>query len=295
MQASRDVAAVKTVDAELVYLGYGRHSAALNMAMDEAMMRRAEQERKFFLRLYDFTSPCIILANSDSAKNIKAMVPGMEFTRRISAGKPIYIDDNVLSYSIAGPAGFGFSDNQTSIHNYLGAATAEALEATIGHGHTMVLGQAPAGRIPFSIRADGAEPIAGHGQHISSGRSFLYHGVIAVGRWDADAINAAIQLKEDHYERLKTLPCVAGLAGNGFSVQEYKLMLERNMLRAFGRRFAAECDASAEERSAILSYARSALSSGSGTREHGYASREWLFRKDIALREDSSFCLLYEG
>ncbi len=295
-QASKGMSAVKSIGAELVYLGYGRHGAAMNMAIDEAMMRHAEKERKFFIRFYDFSRPTVVLATSDSAKNIKNTDAGIEFTRRVSAGKPIYIDDNVLSYSITGPAGHEQVKDPVVTHYYLGSATAEALEATIGSGHRIELGSAPTGKIPYSIRAAGGEPIAGHGQFGHKGPSFLYHGVIAVGKWDAEAINSAINLKEDHYRRIKALPYVSGLAGNVRSVAEHKRVLMQNMRDAFRRRFAAVSEANAEELSAMLAYARKALVEGHGMgREHGYESNEWLFRKDIALKEDSSFCLLYEG
>ncbi len=295
MPANMSKNATERIDATLTYIGYGRYGAAMNMAIDEAMMRAAEKHHIFFIRFYDFTKPSVILASSDSAANITGMGNGVDFTRRISAGKPIYIDDNVLSYSVAGPAGFRQLGNSTDIHHYLGKATADALEATVGNGHRMEFGAAPAGHAPYSIRPDGGEPIAGHGQHISSGHSFLYHGVIAVGRWNADAINASIRLKRDHYERIKALPCVAELAGKGASVERYKELLIHNMLSEFRRRFTSDSVAHGTAAAEMMEAAETALHEGSPGREHGYASTEWLFRKDIPLKEDSSFCLLYEG
>lgn len=84
--------------------GYGRYSAQMNMAIDEALFSLSCASKKFFVRFYDFSRPSVILAVFDSPNNfVGDSNDSIDITRRITSGKPIYIDDNALAYCITGP------------------------------------------------------------------------------------------------------------------------------------------------------------------------------------------------
>ncbi|MGC8537490.1 MAG: lipoate--protein ligase family protein [Candidatus Micrarchaeia archaeon] len=270
-----------TISAELVDFGHGRYDAYMNMAIDEVLLDLADRSGKFFFRTYDFTKSSVILANSDSPLNLKELDENVDVTRRISGGKPIYIDDNVLSYSITGPMhGDGsMLKNSTVINNVFGPLIMGAIASIANSSDRLSMGKV------YSIEFDG-KPIVGNGQHINISHSFLYHGIAAVGPWDARSIDRRLWLRREDYDALYVLPNLHDIAGDGYTVQEYKRILAESLRNAIGMVFSSKSGIVEAEKDEVLKLATAKVASV-------YASRSWVFRDDPGLKRDSRFCLLW--
>lgn len=274
-----------TISAEAVDLGHGTYDAYMNMAIDDVLLVLADKTKKFFFRTYDFTRESVILANSDSPMNLKkhARIKSgkhIDVTRRISGGKPIYVDVNTLSYSIIGPLSEGSGSlNQTSINELFAPTVLKAIADTIGSDSKLNMGRV------FSIKFDG-KPIVGNAQHISQSHSFLYHGVIAIGPWSSDKINKYLRLSREDSDALPTLPNIHDIAGNGYSVQEYKSLLSKRLHSYIDSLFSSKSELSEAEKDEMMKSAASKA-------KKVYADTNWINRKDISLKEDSRFCLLW--
>lgn len=253
----------------------------MNMAIDEAMLKLSEEQKEFYVRFYDFTNKSVILSYSDSVDNV-FIKKDVEFTRRITAGKPIYIDDNVLAYSITGPTKSDVNlSTSTQVHSLFGNIIANAVKGSIKNGFKVELGKA------YSIRIDG-KPIAGHGQYINTEHSFLYHGIIAIGPWNSDEIKSTIRIRNEDYNELKQLPNLSELGNNDYSIKEHKLNFISNIRKEVELRFKESSDIEIKDKEEIDKSARRFY-------KNKYSSSGWFNRSDIQLRNDSRFCLLYEG
>ncbi len=270
------------IKSDIYYLGYQKNNIFDNMAIDEALMELADKENKFFFRLYDFDKDSIILAFSDSMENVKALDKNVELTRRLSAGKPIYIDDNVLSYSFIGP----MKDNNLlkdgeSIHNFFGTIIMDSIKSISKDNliPNIKLGKA------YSIKLE-EKPIVGNGQHISLSHSFLYHGIIAVGNWNADKINNYLNLVRKDYEALKDLPSIESINKvQGKSIDYYKSELIKQIISNINNRFDNVKKLSKDELNEINKMKSEKVPK--------YKDINWIDRKDISLKKDSRFCLLW--
>ena len=269
------------ISAELVDFGHGRHNAYINMAIDEVLLGLADRTGRFFFRTYDFTKSSVILANSDSPLNLKELDENVDVTRRISGGKPIYVDDNVLSYSITGPmhgAASAFK-NSTAINNMFGPLIMHAVAGIANNSDKLSMGKV------YSIEFDG-KPIVGNGQHLNASHSFLYHGVAAVGPWDARSIDRRLWLRREDYDALYTLPNLHDIAGDGYTIQEYKSMLSKDLRNVIGKAFSSKSEISEAEKDEVLKSAAGKVASI-------YASKSWVYRNDPGMKRDSRFCLLW--
>ncbi|HLC67747.1 MAG TPA: hypothetical protein VJI12_02580 [archaeon] len=189
---------------EYVYLGYGKFDAATNMAIDEATLKRVDEDRRVFIRFYDFERPTVILAKRESIEDVnleKCTEMGFDVNRRLSHGSVILCDDTTISYSIVSP-----SHDPSSAHKEFSRKIAMALKElgveNVGIGEH------------FSVRIDG-KTVAGHGQRYRWMHGLLYHGVMAVHPWNTELINDVIKLrpspgdgKKDEYQLVRELPSV---------------------------------------------------------------------------------------
>ena len=193
-----------------IYFGFDRFSAAKNMAIDEALEKQSSEAKNAYIRFYDFEKPSVILSYSDSKRCLRSEAfdeKSIEISRRQSGGKPIYVDDNVLAYSIISPLSDSNKEfeSTTRIHHYFGSRIIKAINAFTNIGSDRVsLGNV------YSIRIDG-RPIAGHAQSHTLSRSFFYHGVLAIGKWDAERINKFLDIRREDYDDLKSSPCIRDL------------------------------------------------------------------------------------
>ncbi len=268
---------------EIVIFGYDTFDAAMNMAVDEVLMERAEREKKTFIRFYDFAKKAVILAKSDHINLVKqSNLGGTELTRRISGGSAIRLDENVLSYSVIGPLdlyreeGIGVTQ---ALHQQVGKIVIQAIAETA----KMDPGDLKLGPSGFAVYADGGR-IASHGQHLTLNHSFLYHGVVPVGRWDADAIERVIRLPQGEYEDLKRSPSLRDLARdeNG-SIAAYKESFIKSFLSSIPKLNVAKI--SDAEKAEVMSLALEA-------KEKRYANPAWIYQDDESLNQEPSFCFL---
>jgi lipoate-protein ligase A len=256
----------------------------MNMAIDEALFNLAAKEKKFFIRFYDFERSAVVLASSDSAASfIGERNNGMDFTRRISGGKPIYIDNGVFSYCITGPSETTYKQtlNAVEIHKYFGAIIIKAIKGMSNNEINIELGKA------YSIRVNG-EPIAGHGQHIRNNHSFLYHGILAIGPWDVEGIQKSLRLIREDSDKLSHMPSMSSLPGRHNDISTCKKLLMEGILHRMNQSFEKSCEISQKDKELVLRQAET-LS------KEVYENDSWIYRKDVQLKEGSRFCLLYEG
>lgn len=265
---------------EIVYFGYSRDlSGAMNMALDESLLRRADLEDRFFLRFYEVGKPTVILSNSDNYDSaVKSSGLDVEVCRRMTGGRPIYLDSNTLEYSICGPlrkedsleSAFG---TPVKIHKSLGPILADAISEMIGDGNRISFGNTSSIRIAN-------KPIAGHAQMIAPSHSFLYHGVIVIYPWNLKVIDSVLNLPRDDIKEISTLPCIHSLARKEVNTQ-YKEGLVQNMLGRMAEENLSY--ASDAEKAAILKDAQELFAAKYGT-------REWTL-KDVP-KHGVRFCLL---
>ncbi|MGC8587049.1 MAG: lipoate--protein ligase family protein [Candidatus Micrarchaeia archaeon] len=261
------------------YFGYDTLSAADNMAIDELLEEKAGATGNLYLRFYDTPKNAIVLSISDHMKVIARDTSDAELSRRISGGKPIFLGKGTLSYSIEGPLSvlgskqtrFG---NPNAIHQMLGPHLAEALRRVAGlSSDRLTLGEV------YSINIDG-KPVAGHAQHINAS-SFIYHGVMAIEKWDAEYISERLRLREGDYEKLDSLPYIKQFV-NGSTES-----LKQNIIDSMKQTFEI-VPMNQAERSEIMQRSEKLAA-------EKYSSSGWVMRTDDGMKENSTFCLLYTG
>jgi lipoate-protein ligase A len=258
--------------------GYDKLSAGRNMAVDEGLMRLAGKENRFFVRFYDFERPAVILAAYDHPDLVKnGGGNGFDVCRRMTGGRPICMNGNTLGYSITGPAREADVAPQF-IHKNLGGLLADTIESMIEPGHEVNLGKTS------SVRIDG-KPIAGHGQFIDAGRSFLYHGLVVAAPWDAELIGDLIEITPEDRESIGLLPNISDLSAKRMDVEACK----RGIIEGLSARLpkANLDEISAAEKSEAFENAERLCA-------EKYANSEWTYRRDVLLRRDVRFCILYE-
>ncbi len=270
-------------DRGFVFFGYDRFGASKNMAIDEVLKETAESEHTNFIRFFDFLNPTIILSISDSPKCIKekAYSESVEISRRRSGGKPIYIDNNVIAYTITGVNLEGNEELKYAdrVHNYFGKRIIKSIEEiTHVDASRIAIGE------HFAIKVDG-KPIAGHAQNIKPERAFFYHGVLAVADWDSASIEKFLRIPEKDLNELHGLPSLLGITQAKMSLQEAKGRIVERMLANItdGNYYKM----GKEEKDKIITEADKLV-------KEKYDTKDWILRSDTAnLNEESRFCLLY--
>ena len=132
----------------------------------------------------------------------------------------------------------------------------------------------------------GGKPVVGNAQRIDASHSFLYHGVAAMGPWDAKKINKYLRLRDEDYAALSGLPNIHDIAGNGYTMQECKSLFIRRLHSELGMAFSSSSEMQQSEKEEILKLA--ALKA-----KATYADKRWILREDTNMKKDSRFCLLW--
>jgi lipoate-protein ligase A len=268
---------------EIVLFGYDVMNIGRSLAVDEALLRLADKEERFFLRFYDVPKPSAVLAINSHPDIVKNVANGdFDVARRISGGLPIYLNHNTLQYTIAGPLREGDALNTnsvTSIHKSMGGLLTETINDMIGSRCSVWIGDTS------SIRANGYQ-IAGHAQHPALNHSFLYQGVIVIGPWDVNEIKKALNITEEDSKKIANLPSIKGISANGDSAGFYKEMLRETFLTKLP---VSNCkDISAEKKEEILEVANRIY-------DKTYGKDDWIYKGDgRELVRDSKFCILFE-
>ena len=257
---------------EAVSFGYSRNSAAKNMALDEALKELSEKTGRIYIRFYDFYRDSVILSASDDPGSIRDR-SRVEVTRRETGGKTIYVGENTLAYSIAGPLnGDSSVSGPEALHRKYSSIALGGISDIIGSAAKVSLGGV------YAINVDGM-PIAGHAQSIGLGHSFLYHGVVAVSRWDSERIREVMNFPESDYEKIGMLPALSDFAKERGDAGKRRLM--ENMLR----RVEAKSPSEEEKRKAEELASRFC--------SEKYMNGEWIEGRGRRLKTGARFCLLY--
>lgn len=267
-------------DREVVFFGWDRFSAAKNMAIDDVLLAKADSESKFFIRFYDFDKPAIILGAEDDPNLVDKNSNDVEVCRRITGGRPIYVDKNILAYSIVGPIRNDpvFNLNFiTDIHRIFGKYLATSIDDLSRGVFEVSLGNTS------SVRIEG-KPIAGHGHYMKQNHSFLYHGVIVISPWDVAAIAKLLKMSTEDIQRIGALPNIIDLVGGKKDLETQK----RNLVKKFISKLPKEnlLTSLDSERIEVIKEADVLL-------DKKY-NHKWIYREDIKLRRDVKFCILYE-
>ncbi|MCL4383289.1 hypothetical protein M1278_01480 [Candidatus Marsarchaeota archaeon] len=277
----------------LVYFGFDEFNAPKNMAIDEVLKKDAEITGNTYIRFYDFKKPSIILSYSDSRECLRKEAfnePSIEITRRSSGGKPIYIDNNILAYSIIGSLNKSNKEFESTakVHKFFGSHIINAINNITKFDIKRInLGDV------YSIRIDG-KPIAGHAQFPTLSRSFFYHGVLAIGKWDAENINKFLNITKQDYENLKLAPCIKDLFkdnANKININEIsaiKIKLADLILKFISNNNYKNIEKN--KKASIIKEAELLV-------KIKYSKPTWLENSSsgIKLKNDSRFCLLYDG
>jgi lipoate-protein ligase A len=266
-------------DSTICFFGWDTLSAGKNMAVDEILLRRAEKENTFFVRFYDFSRPSVVLGSNDHPDLVKDPT-GVDICRRITGGRPIYIDKNILGYSIIGPLTNETVElsNVEKMHKALGIMLAATISNIIGKEHEVTLGNTS------SIRVDD-KPIAGHAQHIIGKHSFIYSGVIVIAPWEIHPIKRLLGINSEDQKSISQLPNIADLAVEKKDPKEHKMDVVKGLSARFPRDNLTYI-ADAEKRR-ILSEATLLFNKK-------YGKADWTFKQDGFLRRDVKFCILFE-
>jgi lipoate-protein ligase A len=271
-------------DYRIGLFGYGVFSAAKNMAIDETLLNLSSTKKEFFIRFYDVDKPSVILAAYDHPDLARAgAAQNYAVSRRITGGRPIYIDNNTLEYMISGPLDGSRSEFEaiSDIHLKFSRFLKEAIADMVGSEYSISIGKTS------SIRING-KPIAGHGIRIEK-HAFLYHGIVVIDKWNLGLIEELMQISDGDRKEIETLPNLADLTELDNKISA-NAELKKRLIGLIMSKLPKQ----------NLYYMNSyesgqTLESASKLSSEKYENPDWVFRKDPLLRRDVKFCILYEG
>jgi lipoyl(octanoyl) transferase len=197
---------------------------ATNMALDEALLRRARRTRETYYRVYEWSHPTVSLGRNQTARGCydleMARARGIDFVRRPTGGRAI-LHHREITYCVVGPgAAFGSLRESYRTVNRLLLEALRALGVNASEAEITGRMSAP-GRAPCFGEPAAGELVAGGRKLVGSAQLreadvFLQHGSILV---DDDQPLLAELAKSS-----KPLPPAAtlrGLTGRTVTVNEF--------------------------------------------------------------------------
>lgn len=270
----------------IVFFGRDTLNAGMNMAVDEALMMRSAFDKKFYLRFYDFERPSIILSRFDPHTAIKN-ADGADVCRRLSGGRPLYMDQNMLGYTVTGPMSKETLDLTYSIdtlHRVIGPMLAGAISEIIENGHEVTLGGSSSIRVD-NRRIVGNAYAMGHSELDFKNSAFIYHGVVVTAPWNGDLIGKLLNLTDEDCRQISSLPNLRDLSVEKESPEFYK----KRVIEGFVGRFPKSNfeNASESDKSKIFEEANELYKSR-------YSQSWWIYNQKVKPDDDVRFCILYE-
>ncbi len=179
----------------------GKYTASENLAIDEYLLGKASKMDKKIIRVYDFEKPSVILARNESFEDLKELNDDIDYTRRHTGGSVIYCDNNAVFYSIIMPS--NTNEFPERLHrDFFGPRIAETLNKIGVKDEILGIGE------HFSVRIEG-KTVSGNSQRKKKD-AVLYHGVLALEKWDVDRLDQLIRLRgkdgKTEYDFIKSLP-----------------------------------------------------------------------------------------
>ncbi|MGI0100681.1 MAG: lipoate--protein ligase family protein [Candidatus Micrarchaeaceae archaeon] len=264
-----------------IYFGCDTFDAKTNMAIDEVLLGLSEKNGDSFIRFYNFLSPAVLLSYTDHPDNLDEDRKGdVTVSRRETGGLPIYVDGNILAYSITGMVKEHSFNIPARLHAFFSSIIAESIKEVISTKANIRVGKS------YSIRANGM-PIAAHSQVVRSSRAFLYQGVIVVDRWDVGEISSFLKLNRHDYDEIANLPCIKWLSRvRDEPIEYYKKSLVKMLVDNFTHSLGM-VSIDPLDRQDVVNDAKK-LADGK------YSDPDWVYGKPGNLKLAPKFCMLWD-
>jgi lipoyl(octanoyl) transferase len=243
---------------------------ARNMALDEALLRRASRTGETVYRVYAWSRPTVSLGRNQSARGCYdlelARARGIAFVRRLTGGRAI-LHDREITYSVTGPeTAFGsLRESYRTVNRLLLEALrtlgVDAREAEPSN-RAPVPGLAPCFEAPVAgeLVADGRK-LVGSAQ-VREANAFLQHGSILVD--DDQHLLTELLDRRDASPRPATLRAFTG-----------RVVTVREFSHALGQAIAAHHGAAAD----VLEPDASLINDVQSLVRTRYAVADWTWRR----------------
>ncbi|MDE1871461.1 MAG: hypothetical protein KGI06_04465 [Candidatus Micrarchaeota archaeon] len=265
------------------YMGYDRLGAPTNIAIDKVLTDLAGKTDNLFIRFYNFNKPAVIFPCSDGMDmvRIEGISNYIAASRRDTDGLLLYVDDNILSYSIIGVTGNAAFNNPMMIKDLFGGIMAEAIAEIVNPKKSVQMDDTDL------IRLDG-KPIGWHEQNVNLDYTFLYRGFIAIDKWDAERMGSVLRLEEKDLNWIKDLHGIKEYARvKGESLDYYKNGLRKMALDSISKRYKGMAKMDLVERNDIIGKARKLAVSR-------YSEANWVYSSGIPQKESRFFLSVKE-
>ncbi|MBS3054264.1 MAG: lipoate--protein ligase family protein [Candidatus Aenigmarchaeota archaeon] len=188
------------------YWGNRPFSGAVNMALEEFMLKRAAETGKAMARFYSFPQDTVVLGYAQATDALKTK--RINVVRRATGGSHVQTGPNILAYSFAAPR-HGFSGIEDLRRHYAGCI--EKAFADLG------IENAEADNKASCINVNG-KLAAAHATIWGVG-SGLIHGLLAIDPYDMEKLAQRITLGTrvingkvySEYDAIRNMPTIASL------------------------------------------------------------------------------------
>lgn len=261
-----------------IFLGHNSEDIFTNLAVEEAARAQVLETGKSFMRTAEIIKPAVVIAKTEDINDIdveKCASDGIDFTRRITGGSVIWLDERILTYFVIVPRKSFAQINFDKIHQNFGKKIGLALK-DIG-ARNVFIGE------KFSISLGRGPEFVISGNSVSvQGGCVLYHGVLVIERLDIASIKRYIRLrrngKVDEEALITKLPSLSGALKKRVSMEEVALrIVQRISEGAFS--FAASDEIKRLREAAILIEPR-------------YRDQNWILNPENIREQNLGFCLV---
>ncbi|MEM3781658.1 MAG: hypothetical protein QXT43_01695 [Candidatus Micrarchaeaceae archaeon] len=192
------------------YWGTNTFSIDTNMALEEYMLKRSEQNKVATVRFWNVKKDSVVLSYSEALySNIKRVDGTFDLTRRITGGSHVEFDEKCMAYTFTIPRDSSFSHFDEMRKYYADKVAAALAELGIDDAYA----DNKASTINVSDKV-----IASHAIFWGV-KSALMHGLILIDHYDVDKIYARMRLEERkigrhvyrEYDALREAPVVKEL------------------------------------------------------------------------------------
>jgi lipoate-protein ligase A len=229
------------------FLANGPSDGAINMAVDEFLLERAEAgDHVPVLRLYSFDPPAITIGYHQDPGQILRLDAvageGIDLIRRITGGRAL-LHDGEITYCVAAPVSGAFGGGLQDTFMLIARALADMLrslgvkaEITAGHSASAQVG----GGAPPCLTSTGRYEITAGGKKIIGSaqrrkrRAFIQHGSIFIQR-GSEGIERFLRGRWGDLGGIMTTVCEE--AGRECGIGEIGKKMQEAFTRAFGARF----------------------------------------------------------
>ncbi|MEM0074657.1 MAG: hypothetical protein QXR85_01075 [Candidatus Micrarchaeaceae archaeon] len=187
------------------YWGINTLSIKENMALEEYMLNRSEQNKVATVRFWNVKKDSVVLSyGEDKNSNIKRIDSTFDLTRRITGGSHVEFDKNCMAYTFTTPRDGSFK-HFDEMRKYYAERLVSALSDL---GIDNIYADNKASTINVNDKV-----IASHAMFWGV-KSALMHGLILIDHYDVDRIYARMRLNERkigkhiyrEYDALKEAP-----------------------------------------------------------------------------------------